>query len=272
MIQAALLFVAMLAPVVAQAYIPPSEFIMKGVAQKRSPLKSARVRGVVLGINNEGALTGAKFTEETLYDGQSGMIRSYALDEQNTELYRSERMINKEVAAKESAPLVSTVLFESKPQNMLVQFRRWGLPIKTEEELLRLSDEAERRSVEKTFFARQKLTAGLQVSWVLGEKAGNQLWVEKDTFLPVRILLSGSDKVDILVENYRVTREVPFPRLITVSLDQERVFREEIQEFTVNPAETADSRKGAQLGFTEAGNSADGDVRELIRTYYKLVR
>jgi hypothetical protein len=275
MTQAALLlFVTLLTlvPGVASAYIPPSEFIVKGVTQKRSALKSLRLRGVVLGVGSDGALTGARFTEETLYDGLSGTIRSYALDEQNAELYRMERVINRDGSARDSAQLVSSVLFETRAPLMVAQLRRWELPVKTEDELLSLADEAERRAAEKSFFGRQKLAGGLQVSWVLGEKSGNQLWIEKDTFLPSRILLSSGAKVDVQLESYRVSREVPLPRLITVSEGREPVLREEIQELTVNPTELADPRRGSALGFTEAGESADGDVRDLIRKYYKLVR
>lgn len=254
------------------AYIPPSEYIAKSMAQKKSVLKSAKVRGVVLGVNNEGALTGARFIEETIYDGLTGTVRSFALDEQNTELFRMERAIHKEAASKESAQLISTVLFESKPFLLLTEFKRWDLPVKTEDELLKLPDENERRNVEKTFFARQKFPGGLQVSWVIGEKAGNQVWIEKDTFLPAKVILTGSDRVEVSLESYRVTREVPFPRVITLAVEKETVFREEIQEISVNPSDLADGRRAAGLGFTEAGNAVDAEVRELIRKYYKYIR
>ncbi len=261
-----------LLPAVAHAYIPPSEYISRTMAQKRQSLKSAKIRGVVLGLNNEGALTGARFIEETVYDGLTGTVRSFALDEQNTELYRMERSIHKEGATKDSATLVSSVLFETKPMLLLTEFKRWDIPVKTEDDFAKIQDEAERRNAEKTFFGRQKLPGGLQVSWVIGDPKGNQLWIEKDTFLPVKILLTGSEKTEVNFDNFRVTREVPFPRVLSVTSEKELVFREEIQDVTINPTDLSDSRKAAGLGFTEAGNAVDSEVRDLIRKYYKLVR
>jgi hypothetical protein len=261
-----------LVPALAHAYIPPSEYLTRTMAQKRQALKSAKIRGVVLGLNSEGALTGARFIEETIYDGLTGTIRSFALDEQNTELYRMERSIHKESQTKDSATLVSTVLFETKPMLLINEFKRWDVPVKTEDDLIKFQSEEERRNAEKTFFGRQKLPGGLQVSWVIGDSKGNQLWIEKDTFLPVKILLTGSEKTEVNFDSFKVSREVPFPRVLSVTSEKELVFREEVQDVTINPTDLSDSRKAAGLGFTEAGNAVDSEVRELIRKYYKLVR
>jgi hypothetical protein len=110
------------------------------------------------------------------------------------------------------------------------------------------------------------------VSWVIGEKAGNQVWIEKDTFMPSKVILTGSDRVEVSLDSYRVTREVSFPRVITLVVEKETVFREEVQDISVNPSDLADGRKAAGLGFTEAGNAVDAEVRELIRKYYKFIR
>ncbi|MFN7685575.1 MAG: hypothetical protein ACK5QT_09205 [Oligoflexia bacterium] len=269
----------------AYAYVPPSEFILKQLCQKRSALKSVRIRAVVQGVTVEGVPSGSKFIEETYYDAQSGVLKSVALDLQKNELFRAERNLfdspkSGELKNRESAPLVTSLLFESRLAPMVSLLRRWEIPIKTEEDLLRLGNEESRRNAEKTFLARQKQPSGLQVSWVIGDKSGNQLWIEKDTFLPSKLLLlnsqAGSEPMEFSFANYRTAREVSFPRMMTLRLEGVGLIREEVQEVTLNPVEPHESRgearKLANLGFTEAGMAAESEVRELIRTFYKYVR
>jgi len=271
----------------AWAYIPPSEFITKMMVQKRHGLKTAKIRGRVLGLNVAGAPSGVQFTEETTYDASSGQVRCVALDEQGRELFRMERFVRKEQQGVDVAQMVSELQFETRPATLIGELKRWEIPIKTEEELLKLQDEAERRAAEKTFFARQKLPTGLQVSWVIGEKSGNQVWIEKETFLPVKFIslgAAGSEKTEITFDTFKMSREIPFARVVSLSRDQRHVLREEVQEVSVNLPEHAADRgadraverpegqKSAAFGFTDLGNSASSDVRELIRAYTKWVR
>lgn len=266
-----------LLPASALAYIPPSEFIARTMVQKRAPMKSARLRGRVMGFNSAGGPSGVQFISETHYDAASGVLRCTALDEQGRELFRMERYARKESEAQDPAQLITQVLLETRAPQLVTELKRWSLPVVTEEELLKLADEAERRSVEKTFFARQKLPTGLQVAWVIGEKNGNQLWIEKDTFLPVKLLFTpasgDSERLEVGFEGFRTIREVPFPKFISLQEGGRPVLREELQEVSVNPAsDQHDSRKQAAFGFTEAGNAASSELRELIRRFYKTVR
>jgi len=256
----------------ALAYIPPSEFIIKTMLQKKAALKLIRTRGSVIGTIGDGSLTGTRFVEESLYDSSSGILRSVALDETGRELYSVERTLERDSSGKEPRALVSALLFENRMGNLLPLLRRWDIPIKQEEELLKLSDEAERREAEKTFFGRQKFASGLQVSWVIGEKSSNQLWIEKDTFLPSKLSLTSGDGYEIQFDSYRLTKEVPTPRLITVTRGNEKILRQEIQDVSVNSSELAETNRVVANGFTEIGNSADSEVRELIRRYYSIIR
>ncbi len=256
----------------ALAYIPPSEFIIKTMLQKKVALKLIRTRGSVMGMTGDGNLTGIRFVEEALYDSSSGTLRSVALDETGRELYSIERTLERDSSGKEPRALVSALLFENRMGNLLPLLRRWDIPIKQEEELLKLAGEAERRDAEKTFFGRQKLASGLQVSWVIGEKSSNQLWIEKDTFLPSKLSLKSGDGYEIQFDSYRMTKEVPTPRVITVTRGSEQVLRQEFQDVSVNSSELAETKRTVANGFTEVGDSADNEVRELIRRYYSLIR
>jgi len=256
----------------AWAYIPPSEYLVKTMAQKKSGLHSLRIRGNVIGLTAEGGLSGAKFTEETIVDLQGGTMRSLALDDSGRELYSTERSLKKTSTNREPWSLVSGLIFESQPAALVRLLKRWDVPVKEESELLKLPDEKERQKAEMTFFARQKRASGLQISWVIGEKSSSQLWIEKDTFLPVKIILKSSDGVEVGFENYRLTKDIPFPRLLTLHRGSAPVFREEVVDLVVNTPDLAQNKRSSLEGFTDAGDSADNETRELIRRYFSLVR
>lgn len=256
----------------ALAYIPPSEFILKMAMQKKAPLKVIRTRGSVMGMSGDGNLTGTRFVEEALYDASTGVLRSVALDETGRELYSIERTLERDSSSKEPRAVVSALLFEHRLGNLLPLLRKWDIPVKQEEELLKLPTEADRRNAERTFLGRQKLASGLQVSWVIGEKSSNQLWIEKDTFLPSKLSLKTGEGYEIQFDSYRMTKEVPTPRVITVSRGTDQILRQELQDVTVNSSELAESKRTVANGFTEIGDSADNEVRELIRRYYSIIR
>ncbi len=255
-----------------QAYIPPSEYIVKSMLQKKAGLKMIRTRGTVMALTAEGGLTGARFIEEALFDSASGVLRSTALDETGRELYSVERQLGQPTADREPRTLVSLLLFESRPGPLLNELRRWDIPVREEEELLKLPTEVERRAAEQTFFGRQKLPSGLLVSWVIGDRSSNQLWVQKDKFVPARLLLRTGDAHDIQFDSYQITREVPMPRVMLVSKGKEQVLREEIQDITINSAELIETKKTVANGFTEIGDSAESEIRDLIRRYYSVLR
>jgi len=256
----------------ARAYIPPSEYVLKKVLQKRLPLKNVRLRGMVAGLRPDGRSTGTRFVEETFYDAASRTLHSSAFDETGRELYSVERNLGGGGEAGEPRALVWATLFEARFSNFLPLLRKWDIPVKLESELLKLADEPERRAVEKMHLGRQKLASGFQVSWVLGETSSNQLWIEKDSFVPSRLIFKSGDGSDLRIDEYSSTKEIPTPRTMTLSRGSEQLLREEIQDANVNlPAPPAMAR-GRAGGFTDAGNAADRETRDLILRYYRILR
>jgi hypothetical protein len=117
------------------------------------------------------------------------------------------------------------------------------------------------------------------VAWVIGTDDSKnlrspQIWFEKDTFLPLRMIFSvGRERrpVDLQFENYKVTREIPYPRMIQlIGSKNEIVYSSQLIDFTVSP-ESVGSHSG-HTGFTEAGKSASSELGDLIRTYYGSIR
>src|SRR5262249_17333545 len=121
--------------------------------------------------------------------------------------------------------------------------------------------------------------------WVVGKYDGHsreelknpQLWVEKDSFLPLRLVFPRrAGLTDVRVESIRHTREFPYPRVFIASDPSGAPFlREEVSDVLVNPA--ANEQKGwpqtdKAAGGWVAGADPAGPVRELIEAYFQRMR
>jgi hypothetical protein len=256
------LTVAVLTAAPAWAYIPPSSYIVKSIATKHGGLKGARVRSVVTQMEGE-KLGSAHFKAVTYYNPQTQTLRAYALDDRNQKLYAVERR-------PDAATGADALLFWSNPHALALALRARGVPIRTEDELSRMKDQDERRDAEMERLARW--SGG--VAWVIGKDKEPQLWVEKDTFLPLRLIASPQPEADLVqleMEGQRFYHEFPFPRVVTVVKKKEALLRDEVQDVTLS-AETAEFKSPLTPGFTDAGNSAPSALRDLIRQYFEAVR
>ena len=269
----------------AGAYVPPSQFIVKSVAAKKAGYKGFRVRSFVSAM--EGARAGnVHFKEVMIYDAHSRLLRSRAYDEGGRLLYSAERRLS-DPHSRQASVKTGQLLFFGDAEILSASMKDGGVPVRVEAELAPMKDEQERRDAETGTVERWNGT----VCWVAGPqlerkpREPGQLWVEKDSFLPVRAVLSTDDgMIDVRFEGYRFHREFPFPRHISLAMpavdkvektaegfSKNIVVRAETSEVVVNPA-MSEFRQPFSPGFTDAGNSADSAVRDLIRVYYKFLR
>ncbi len=266
-------FLTVVATNSAWAYIPPSQFIVKTLASKRNGFRGVRVQTTVTnGETEQDSIV--RFRQITLFDAKSRTLRSLAFDQENKLLYAVERKFPGAFSKPETSALtVEMLLLDSNGEALLRQLKEVGLPVRLEEELLMMADEEQRRKSEMISISRLRNTVAWTIS--LDRKADDQhqLWIEKDTFLPMRLLTkSQGDWLDIQFENYRFFREFPYPRVVTVSHpDGKKILKEEVVDFEVNP-NIKEFKMPAVPGFTDTGNSASSDVRELIQAYYSTVR
>lgn len=262
----------------AQAYIPPSGFIVKKMATRHSDLKSLRLRSNVVGMNGEQP-TGAHFKTVTTFDLSTRTLKSRAYDDAGRVLYAMERRIapipgKENETYEDSALLAEALLLDPNPVTLTQLLRSAKIPVKTDEELLQLENEAARRAVENTWLSRWNSN----IAWVIGpkRKTAPQLWIEKDSFLPIRMIAYDEDGelVDARFENFRHVRDFPYPRRITVAYggvdDRNIIFQEELREIAVNPGE--EDKKPVRIGYTSAGETVESAVKDLIRKYYQTIR
>jgi hypothetical protein len=252
------------------AYIPPSHFIVKSIASKHAGPRLIRVRGQVTALENDKP-TGVHFKTVTYFNPQTRELKSWAMDDANQKLYLLERKTDKD-----KFPAGAEILFETVPKTLGDTLKEKGVPIRSEDELTAMASEVERRTSETEFLSRWKNT----VAWVVGkrDKSDTQLWVEKDSFFPIRLLLADKfdDEVaELQFEGFKYYKDFPYPKVtLGFKKGSVAVLRD---DFTDLVAATDFKDKDfkettATPGFTDAGNSAPGALRELITLYYKTLR
>lgn len=240
----------MLLALPAWAYLPPAPFVIKTLAAKHLPMKSVRLRTLVSSMDGS-----AQFREWMSYDVRSRVLRSAAIDSQDRVLYSVQRKLG---SVEEGEGLkASQLLFETQQGMMVKAIEKSSLPL-----------EAQRLG-----------RSGAQVAWVIGAAEGTQLWIEKDSFLPLRYVAPPQDSsLELRFEGYRFNREFPYPRTVALVRGQgegmKRLLSAETQEILVNP-ESADPqapRFSEESGWTAEGQAAPGSIRELIQSYYRWIR
>lgn len=262
-----LLLLSLMLSASAWAYVPPSFFIVKSTAAKHGGIKGVKIRSMVTVMDGEkpGAV---RFKAITHYNPNTASLHAYAYDERGQKLYAVERR-------EDSATGADALLFWRDENKMAAALKARGIPIRTEDEMTKMRDEDERRLSEVARLARWNSAN----AWVIGgtESDSPQLWVEKDTFLPLRLIAaprpesSTSEIVDLQFEGQRYYREFPYPRVVVAVQGKRPLFRDEVQDVTIT-LDPAEFRTGLTPGFTEAGSSAPSALRDLIQKYFEVLR
>jgi hypothetical protein len=269
-------FLALLAPALAQAYIPPSSFIIKTLSGKHAGVKSVVIRGTVTAIESEKP-SATRFRVVTVFDPATRLLKSWALDDAGSELYAVERR-------GDALSPVDTALLDSQPRKVAQLLKSKGVPIRPESAAAAPppasngegSSVASAAQLESTSLARWNGTT----AWVIGKrgKPGSevepQIWVEKDTFVPLRIIFpdESGNPLDVQFFKTRFQSEFPYPRLITlVTKNHVTALQDETTEFVVNGG-AKELETPVTPGFTEAGNAASSVLRDLVRKYYESIR
>jgi hypothetical protein len=244
-----LILAALLFPIAAQAYVPPTPFLLKGMAQKHSGLKGLRIKSLVTAYDGDKPTT-YRFREVLHFNPGSGVVRSAAYDESGAQkLYVTERRGAESTVA-------DAILFWASVPAITGLLKERGLPVHAEEETFEL---------EPLTMARM----GTLIAWVIGggPKSGTpQLWLEKDTFLPLKWV---EGKTELVFEGQRFYHEYPYPRSIHLNAKGAQL-RAEVQEVAL-VLDTAEFRAPVTTpGFTDA--SMSGSVRDAIQAFYEWVR
>jgi hypothetical protein len=253
----------------ALAYIPPSSFLIHMVSRKHSGYKTVEVQTQVSAIES-GKPTATHFKDVTFYVPATGVLKSWALDSNGAVLYFVE-------SSAKTIPPASGVLLDSHPIRLSESLKDAGIPVLLNPPAPAPSGapevpEAQKTEPEKTALRKTDSPNVLVVAWVIGtDAAAPQLWIEKDTFLPMRILFPSAE---IRMERYRFFEDFPYPQDTTVyqpSAAKDPVLKSELLSVRVDDPGVL-PKEAAETGLTPAGNSSPSDLRDLIKTYYQFVR
>jgi hypothetical protein len=245
------------------AYIPPASFLIKNLAAKRKGLKSLKITSNVVGFDS-GKPTATHFKVVTIYEAANRSWRSSAYDDSGAELFSIQKRDG-------AIPLSEFVLFVSSPTELSEALGKAEIPIhETEVPVPQASGiPAAPAPADNMILKRWNGS----IAWVIGsdEKPSSpQFWIEKDSFLPVRLIAKDQD---IQYAKYRYSQDLPYPRMISLANKSgELQFEESLSDFTVNSAnaEKLPIAKDATAdgAFTPVGDSAPSAMKDLIRKYY----
>ncbi len=224
----------------AQAYIPPSQFIIHKMA-----LKHAGFAGVKLKNKLILQPSGITFQETVLIDFHARAVRSRISDNTGNELYVGDHHFG----------LVDFLLFESNEAQLSKH--------------LEISD--------SLWLGRKVETAGTKIAWVLGPKddSKSQLWIEKDQFLPFRFLSNGK-KIGFQFDSFRFYKEFPYPSLTTSFKMNEKLeepyYRVELVELhLIEEAKgLLELKTKIPSGFTELGKASSSEIYKFLNDYHKF--
>jgi hypothetical protein len=259
------------------AHIPPGEFVVRNLAQKKLPFRSIRVKTQVAALGDTSP-SGLSFRETTWFDASTGTVRSRAFDEAGRELFSIERKLSAEEVKLSPATRMIRLLFSSNSINLQRELVAAGIPVQAETEqkpsLLRW-----RETVAWVFGGPQR-SAEEKIAIRTGSPASAtrpELWIEKDTFLPLRIVAQvGTQWLDATFEGYRFYKDFPFPKTIRLSRDGLPMIQVDQQEVAVGADVASELKKplnvGQTGGLTAAGQAASEEIRSLIQMYYEWMR
>ncbi len=237
------------------AYIPPSAFIVKTWVGKHAHHKKLKLKTLVTtGDKRQGATVQFK---ELFVLTEAGVARSWAMNDSDQVLYYQERGLKQ-------LSLPSQLLFNSDSSDLMRHLIEKGIPILTD---------PQPEKVEQEYLKRMNDS----VSWVISQKPlqkdGPQVWFEKDTFFPLRLVFSTSESTrtyDLNYENFR--RDYLIPRFLTLrGSSGEVVLTGQVQDFGIQSDIPKPLRSSAP-GWTPLGESASANLKTLIQTYYQSLR
>lgn len=255
----------------AWAYIPPSQFIVHTMIKKHTGYKTVTVKSQVSAMNNGQPVPDVSFKDTTVFYFATGTLRSRATDAKGDVLFEQERRVS-------DLPINPLLLFDANAARVIAGLKGKGVPVQTDADFPNAApngaDVRDRMAAEKTSLVRWNGS----LAWALGDRGDNtpQLWVEKDTFIPVRLMFTDSgDKVDLLYDRYRQTRAFFYPWTITwEKADKQPILRADVAELGIDQPDTefAGKRRITTEGMTDAGKSAPSAVQDLIKSYYSVLR
>lgn len=253
----------------AWAYIPPSFFIVKRINEKHVGPKGLTIQSKI-SRSVDGKPSGDSFTQLTHVDFSRGIVRSWAVTDDSEKLFGVERKVGVQGDSVYPAPPLVYLLFSQDVTSLSRSLIHAGVPIRTELELSTMENEKARR--ESEVHTLKRWNGG--VSWVIGKVSNTtaQLWVEKDSFVPLRLLIpdkSNDINAEFRLSAFRMSGGILYPHQIGYFENNIPRLHEEVSSIA---ATSTPFKESFTDGWTPAGKDISSSVKELISAYYNTLR
>ena len=231
---------------VGHASILPSSFMVEMMCKKHQGIKNV---SVVQTVNFPDA--GVSLTETLSVDYQTGNWESRLKDESGNEVSSKKAAFTGPKAS--TVALTTLILFQTQCPELIRELKQAGLPV-------RLEDEKEITSFDR-FEGR--------VAWVIGKNkeqmADAQLWIEKDTFLPLRFL----KKTELRFGAHRFQDGFQYPSEMSYWNSDKKLIQIDLKEIRVNSPKLRVDSSSSKGG---AASSLSSEIKQSVDTFYSLIR
>lgn len=272
---------ALVVPSLASAYIPPSQYLVNQVVKKRAKKKKLWIASKII-LFDDGEPTNQTLMEVVVVDYVKKNIQSriFATNELGKKVLifaTVRKLYSKAKGVEDTGPITNLLLFGARSDEVTRELMINGVPIQRESALALLEDELARRKAENTSLRRWNK----KFMWVIGKELSgsvrSQLWLEKDSFLPSRLVKRLTDDLDdqmeiaeVRLSDHRFSRGYNYPGKIQFLRGEEIQFEVNLSKIAVNPKKKY--KLPEERGLTEAGNDESSDIRKLITRFYKTIR
>lgn len=257
----------------AYAYVPPSFFIVRTIAKKHSAVDEGRFRHKVTFYKSDGEPL-RTLSETVVLTNSENAIVQLSDENGNPVATRTRRLVGSR-ADEINRPVPYDLLIMKDGANIFSHFKQLGLPLKTESDLYAEKEGNLPYKPESTVaFARYDRRVAVVVSDAEKKVASDvktpQLWVEKDSLLPLRAVFPSPPEVGISSEplefrfsGYHVYKGLLYPRVMHVYRKGELWAKVETQDVQLTAGTRPEIKNNSDV---------DGSVKDALEMYFKWVR
>lgn len=256
----------------AQAYVPPSFFVVRMLAHKHATLDEGQFKSRLTFYRRSGEPSITLNEILTIPDPEHAVVR--ITDSSGNEVARqTRRLLGDKTARLLDRPVTYDLLYIRDGSNIFEHLKMLGLPLKTETDLYTEKEGALPYKPE-TAVALERYEG--RVAVVVGDRskksdANASLWVEKDSFLPMRAFFpsapeSGmaSEPLELRLSGYTMYKAFLYPRIV-------QIYRNGALWAKI---ETVEGKAAANVPFEEAAAKVDagGEVKDNVDAYLRWIR
>ncbi len=258
-----------------QAYIPPSFFVVRQMARKHSDVVNTRFVNRITFFKGTTPLGSP--LEETIQVISDNKIHTSIRNSSGHAVTSIERILSSAKdnnAARYGLPILYSLQFISNSALVADHFRQLGINIKSQGQLYGDKDPT-REDLPYKMESSMALTRFNNRTAIVLNGDGRsltppQVWVEKDSYLPLRAIIKPegeSEVLDIQPRLYQVYKSTLFPSVIDVFKGGVLWVRIEHSK-----AETISSGKFERSEHSHDYQEISGDLKDELKLYFKWIR